>query len=142
MPLEKTLSIFKPDVIKKNLIGEIINIFEKKNLKIVAMKMLHLTPQQAEKFYEEHKGRPFFPDMVKFMSNSPVLVICLQGENAIKFNREIMGATNPQEAREGTIRKIYGESIESNAVHGSDSPQAAQREIKFFFKDEEIFPQY
>jgi nucleoside-diphosphate kinase len=139
MPFEQTLSIFKPDIIKKNLIGEIINIFEKKKLKIVAMKMLRLTSQQAEEFYEEHKNRPFFKDVVKFMCSSPVVIICWEGENAIKFNREIMGATNPKEASEGTIRKVYGESIEANAVHGSDSIESALREINFFFKDEEIF---
>lgn len=139
MPLEKTLSIFKPDIIQKNLIGEIINIFEKKKLKIVALKMLCLTPQQTEKFYEEHKNKPFFKEMVKFMSSSPVVVICFEGDNAIKLNREIMGATNPLEAKVGTIRRTYGESIDSNAVHGSDSPESAKREIKLFFKEEEIF---
>jgi nucleoside-diphosphate kinase len=139
MPIEKTLSIFKPDIIQKNLIGEIIDIFEKKKLKIVALKMLCLTPQQTEKFYEEHKNKPFFKGMVEFMSSSPVVVICLEGENAIKLNREIMGATNPLEAKIGTIRRTYGESIDANAVHGSDSPEAAKREIKLFFKEEEIF---
>ena len=139
MHLEKTLSIFKPDIIQKNLIGEIINIFEKKKLKIVAMKMLRLTSQQTEKFYEEHKERPFFKEVVEFMSSSPVVIICLEGENAIKLNREIMGATNPLDAKEGTIRKDYGESIDNNAVHGSDSPEAAEREIKLFFKEEELF---
>jgi nucleoside-diphosphate kinase len=139
MPLEKTLSIFKPDIVRKNLIGEVINIFEKKNLKIVALKMLRLTSQQAKKFYEEHKNKPFFKGMVEFMSNSPVVVICLEGENAIKFNREIMGATNPLEAKVGTVRRTYGESIDSNAVHGSDSPESAKREIKLFFKEKEIF---
>jgi len=139
MSLEKTLSIFKPDIVKKNLIGEIIDIFEKKNLKIMAMKMIRLTPQQTEKFYEEHKDKPFFKGMVKFMSSSPVVIICLEGENAIKLNREIMGATNPLEAKVGTIRRTYGENIDNNAVHGSDSPESAKREIKLFFKEEEIF---
>lgn len=139
MSQERTLSIFKPNIINKNLIGEIINIFEKKNLKIVAMKMIRLNSQQVKKFYEEHKDRNFFQDMVNFMSSSPVVVVCLEGDNAIKLNREIMGATNPQEADKGTIRKIYGESIEANAVHGSDSQQSALREINFFFKEEEIF---
>jgi nucleoside-diphosphate kinase len=138
MPIEKTLSIFKPDIIQKNLIGEIINIFEKKKLKIVAIKMLRLSPQQTEEFYEEHKNKPFFKSMVKFMCGSPVVVICLEGENAIKLNREIMGATNPLEAKVGTIRRSYGESIDNNAVHGSDSPESAEREISFFFKKEEI----
>jgi len=141
MSLEKTLSIFKPDIIKKNLIGEIINIFEKKNLKMVAMKMIRLTSQQTEKFYEEHKDKPFFKEVVKSMTSSPVVVICLEGENATKLNREIMGSTNPLEAKVGTIRRTYGESIDSNSVHGSDSPESAKREIKFFFKEEEIFSQ-
>ena len=139
MPLEKTLSIFKPDIIQKNLIGEIIDKFEKKKLKIVAMKMLCLTSEQTEKFYEEHKDKPFFKGMVKFMSSSPVVIICLEGENAIKLNREIMGATNPLEAKVGTIRRTYGENIDNNAVHGSDSPESAKREIKLFFKEGEIF---
>ena len=139
MTLEKTLSVFKPDIIQKNLIGEIINIFEKKKLKIVAIKMLRLTSQQTEKFYEEHKGKPFFKSVVELMSSYPVVIICLEGENAIKLNREIMGATNPLEAKVGTIRRTYGESIDSNAVHGSDSPESAKREIKLFFKEEEIF---
>ena len=102
--------------------------------------MIRLTPQLAETFYQEHRTKPFFKGMTEFMCSSPVVIICLQGENAIKLNREIMGATDPKEAKEGTIRKIYGESIDNaNAVHGSDSPQAAEREIKLFFKKEEIF---
>ena len=139
MPRQKTLSIIKPDISKISLIGEIINVFEKKDLKVVGMKMVQLTSQQAENFYQEHQTRPFFGEMVKFMCSSPVVVMCLEGENAIKLNREIMGATNPQEAKVGTIRRTYGESIDANAVHGSDSPQAAEREINFFFKREEIF---
>lgn len=139
MPIEKTLSIFKPDIIRKNLIGEIIDKFEKKKLKIVAMKMLRLTSEQTEKFYEEHKDKLFFKGMVKFMSSSPVVIICFEGENAIKLNRKIMGATNPLEANVGTIRRTYGENIDNNAVHGSDSPESAKREIKLFFKEEEIF---
>ncbi|CAG8649285.1 39433_t:CDS:1 [Gigaspora margarita] len=140
MSIERTLSIIKPDVIKKNQIGEIINVLEKKGLKIVGMKMVRLTPQLAETFYQEHNTKPFFKGMTEFMSNSPVVVICLEGENAIKLNREIMGATDPQEAKVGTIRRTYGESIDNaNAVHGSDSPQAAAREIKLFFQEEEIF---
>ena len=140
MHLERTLSIIKPDVIKKNQIGEIINFLEKRGLKIVGMKMVHLTPQLAETFYQEHNTKAFFKGMTEFMSSSPVVVICLEGENAIKLNREIMGATDPKQAREGTIRKIYGVSIDNaNAVHGSDSAEAATREIKLFFKEEEIF---
>jgi len=140
MPLEKTLSIIKPDVIKKNLIGEIINVFEKKGLRIAGLKMVRLTPQLAEIFYQEHNTKPFFKGMTEFMCSSPVVVICLEGENAIKLNREIMGATDPQEAKVGTIRRTYGESIvNANAIHGSDSPQAATREINLFFREEEIF---
>ncbi|MCE8162768.1 MAG: nucleoside-diphosphate kinase [Candidatus Moeniiplasma glomeromycotorum] len=139
MPRQKTLSIIKPDISKVSLIGEIINILEKKGLKIVGMKMVQLTPQQAEFFYQEHQSKPFFREVVKFMCSSPVVVMCLEGENAIQLNREIMGATDPQMAKVRTIRRIYGESIGANAVHGSDSPQAAEREINFFFKKEEIF---
>ena len=139
MPIEKTLSIIKPDITKKNQIGEIINIFQKKGLRIAGMKMVRLTPQLAENFYQEHNTKPFFKEMTQFICSLPVVVICLKGENAIKLNREIMGATNPLEAKEGTIRKDYGESIGNNAVHGSDSPEAAEREIKLFFKEEELF---
>jgi nucleoside-diphosphate kinase len=103
------------------------------------MKMVILTKEKAKEFYQEHRDRPFFNDVIKFMTSSPVLIICLEGENAIKLNREIMGATNPQEAQEGTIRKVYGESIEANAVHGSDSLKSALREINLFFESEEIF---
>jgi nucleoside-diphosphate kinase len=103
------------------------------------MKMFHLTPEQAKNFYQEHEDKPFFLDIVKFMCSSPVVVLCLQGENAIKFNREIIGTTNPKEAQSGTIRKIFGESIDANAVHGSDSAEAAEREIDFFFTVAEIF---
>ncbi|CAI2192280.1 7834_t:CDS:2 [Funneliformis geosporum] len=123
MPRQKTLSIIKPDISKISLIGEIINIFEKKGLKVVGMKMVQLTSQQVENFYQEHQARPFFGEMVNFMCSSPVVIMCLEGENAIKLNREIMGATNPQEAKVGTIRRTYGESIGANAVHGSDSFQ-------------------
>lgn len=140
MSTERTLSIIKPDVIKKNQIGEIINIFEKKGLRIAGMKMVRLTPRLAETFYQEHSTKPFFKAMTEFMCGSPVVVICLEGENAIKLNREIMGATDPKEAKAGTIRKIYGKSIDNaNAVHGSDSPEAATREINLFFSGEEIF---
>ncbi|CAI2161895.1 5547_t:CDS:2 [Funneliformis geosporum] len=141
MSLERTLSIIKPDASRMNLIGEIINMLEKKGLKIIGMKMVRLTSQHAEIFYHEHREKSFFKDMVNFMCGSPVVVMCLEGENAIKLNREIMGATNPHEAKVGTIRKMYGESIDANAVHGSDSPQAVEREIKLFFKEEEIFSQ-
>ncbi|CFW93036.1 multifunctional nucleoside diphosphate kinase and apyrimidinic endonuclease and 3'-phosphodiesterase [endosymbiont DhMRE of Dentiscutata heterogama] len=139
MPVERTLSIIKPDIIKKNQIGEIINFLEKKGLRVVGMKMFRLTPKLAETFYQEHSTKPFFKGMTEFMCSSPIVAICLEGENAIQFNRKIMGATNPHEAQVGTIRKIYGAGIDANAIHGSDSPQAAEREINFFFKKEEIF---
>ncbi|WNE40476.1 MAG: Nucleoside diphosphate kinase [Mycoplasmataceae bacterium] len=139
MSNEKTLSIIKPDIIKKNLNGEIINFLEKKGFKIMGMKMIKMTPELAKEFYQEHQARSFFPEMIKFISNSPVIIMCLERENAVKFNREIMGATNPQEAQEGTIRKIFGTNIDNNAVHGSDSPQSAEREINLFFKKEELF---
>src|SRR6266536_3107614 len=114
MPVEKTLSIIKPDISKLSLIGEVINVLEKKGLKIAGMKMVQLTLSQAESFYQEHRTKSFFKEMVKFMCSSPVVVMCLMGENAIKLNREIMGATDPKEAKVGTIRKIYGESIDAN----------------------------
>lgn len=139
MPIEKTISIIKPDISKLSLIGEVINVIEKGGLKVVGMKMLRLTTQQAETFYKEHREKFFFKDMMKFMCSSPIVVMCLEGENAIKLNREIMGATNPREAKVGTIRRTYGESLDANAIHGSDSPQAAEREISFFFTKEEIF---
>ena len=139
MTIEKTLAIIKPNITNRNSIGEIINIWEKKGLRIIGMKMVHLTDYEAKSFYKEHEKKPFFESMVNFMCSEPVVIVCLEGENAIKFNREIMGATNPKEAGEGTIRKIFGESIEANAVHGSDSFQSAQREIKFFFSEKEIF---
>jgi nucleoside-diphosphate kinase len=139
MPRQRTLSIIKPDISKVSLIGEVISILEKKGLKIVGMKMVQLTPQQAETFYHEHRAKPFFEKMTKFMCSSPVVIMCLEGENAIQLNREIMGATDPQMAKVRTIRRTYGESIDANAVHGSDSSQAAEREINFFFKKEEIF---
>jgi len=134
MVLEKTLSIIKPDINKISLVREIIDILEREGLKIVGMKIIRLTPKQAQAFYQEHQQKPFFEDMVKFMCSGPVVIMCLEGENAVKLNREIMGATDPKKAREGTIRKIYGKNIDANAIHGSDSPQAAEREIEFFNK--------
>jgi|SRR5437763_14321864 nucleoside-diphosphate kinase len=136
---ERTLAIIKPNITKKNLIGEIISVWEKKGLRIIGIKMVKLTNHQAADFYTEHREKPFFVEMVKFMCSTPVVVICLEGKNAVKINREIMGATNPAEAREGTIRKNFGENIQSNAVHGSDSLQAAHREINYFFSSLEIF---
>src|ERR1044072_203172 len=140
MSIERTLSIIKPDITKKNQIGEIINVFEKRGLRVIGMKMVRLTPQLTKEFYQDHKEKDFFPAMIEFMCGLPVVVICLEGENAIKLNREIMGATNPLEAKVGTIRRTYGESIvNANAVHGSDSPEAAKREINLIFKEGEIF---
>lgn len=133
MLLEKTLSIIKPDAVQKNNIGEIISRFEKRGLKVVAAKMLLLTREKAEGFYLEHKERPFFQSLVKFMTSGPVLLMCLEGKNAIFLNREIMGATDPAKALPGTIRKDFGASIEANAVHGSDSPVSAMREVSYFF---------
>lgn len=140
MAIERTLSIIKPDAVAKNVIGEIISRFEKDGLKVVAAKMVHLSSEQAQGFYAEHKGRPFFNDLVAFMTSGPVVVQVLEGENAISRNRELMGATNPQEAEAGTIRADFAETIDANAVHGSDSPASAQREIAYFFSDGEVCP--
>lgn len=138
MSIERTLSIIKPDAVAKNHIGEIIARFEAQGLRIAAARMMHLTKQQAEAFYAVHQARPFFNALVAFMSSGPVLVQVLEGENAILRNREIMGATNPKDAAAGTIRADFAESIDHNAVHGSDSPETAKQEINFFFKPEEI----
>ncbi len=140
MAVERTLSIIKPDAVAKNVIGEIYSRFEKAGLQIVAAKMLHLTQEQAEGFYAEHKDRGFFRDLVAFMTSGPVMVQVLEGDNAIAGNRELMGATNPKEAAPGTIRADFAESIDANAVHGSDSPASAEREIAYFFNDAEICP--
>ena len=131
--MERTLSIIKPDGVKKNVIGEIYKRFEDSGLTIVEAKMLHLTRDQAEGFYAVHKERPFFNDLVDYMISGPVMVQVLEGENAIDKNRELMGATNPAEADEGTIRKDFATSIEKNTVHGSDGPDTAKEEISFFF---------
>ncbi len=139
MTLERTLSIIKPDAVGNNHIGEIIARFEKHNLKIVAARMMHLTKQQAEAFYAVHKERPFYKDLVTFMTTGPVLVLVLEGKSAVSKNREIMGATDPQKAEPYTIRRDFAKSIEANAVHGSDSLENANFEIAFFFKPEEIF---
>jgi nucleoside-diphosphate kinase len=139
MAFEQTLSIIKPDAIKKNIIGAIYSRFEEAGLKIVAIKMIHLTQKQAEEFYAVHKERKFFNDLVKAMTQGPVVVQVLAGENAIKKNRELMGATNPKEAAPGTIRADFADSIDANAVHGSDAPETARQEIAFFFKPTEIF---
>lgn len=138
MAIERTLSIVKPDAVAKNVVGQIIARFEKANLSVVAAKMMHLTKQQAESFYEVHKERPFYNDLVKFMISGPVLVQVLEGENAIRVNRDVMGATNPKEAAPGTIRADFANSIDENAVHGSDAADTAAREISFFFAPNEI----
>lgn len=138
--IERTLSIVKPDAVAKNLIGEIYATFEKAGLKIVAAKMLHMSKAQAEGFYAVHKGKPFFDGLVTFMSSGPVMVQVLEGENAILKNREVMGATNPANAAPGTIRARFAESIDKNAVHGSDAPETAKFEIEYFFKSDEICP--
>lgn len=139
MAIERTLSIIKPDAVKKNVIGEINARFEKAGLKIVAAKMIHLSKAQAEQFYGVHKERPFFGALVNFMTTGPVLVQVLEGDNAILKNREIMGATDPKKADKGTIRADFADSIDENCVHGSDAAETAKEEIKFFFKDAEIF---
>ena len=140
MGVERTFSIVKPDAVAKNVIGEIYARFEKAGLNIVASKMLHLSREKAGGFYAEHEGRPFYNDLVDFMTSGPVMVQVLEGDNAIAKNREIMGATNPQEADAGTIRADFANSIDANAVHGSDSPASAVREIAYFFADDEICP--
>ncbi len=138
MSVERTLSIIKPDAVGKNAIGEILSRFEKAGLRIVALKMLHLTREQAGGFYAEHKGRPFYEGLVEFMTSGPVCVQVLEGDNAISRNRELMGATDPKKAEPGTIRADFAEAISTNAVHGSDSPNSAAREIAFFFEPHEI----
>ncbi len=140
MAVERTFSIIKPDAVAKNVIGEIYSRFEKNGLKIVAAKMLHLTKEQAEGFYGVHKERPFFNDLVAFMISGPVVVQVLEGENAVLKNRELMGATNPAEADAGTIRADFADSIDENAVHGSDATETAKEEITFFFSDDELCP--
>lgn len=138
--LEQTLSIIKPDAVGQNMIGNIIEYFERDGLSVVAAKMMHLSEEQAKAFYAVHKERPFYKELVEFMVSGPVLVMVLEGENAITRNRQIMGATDPSKAAEGTIRADFATSVERNAVHGSDSPQTAKTEIAFFFKPNEIFP--
>ncbi len=138
MGVERTLSIVKPDAVAKNVIGEIYSRFENAGLRIVGAKMLRLSREQAEGFYAEHKGRPFFPALVEFMTSGPVTVQVLEGEGAVSKNRELMGATNPKEAEAGTIRADFAESIDANAVHGSDSTESAAREIAFFFATSEL----
>ena len=138
MAIERTFSIIKPDAVAKNVIGQIYSRFESNGLTIVAAKMLHLTQEQAEGFYAEHSERGFFKDLVAFMISGPVIMQVLEGENAVLNHREVMGATNPKEAAAGTIRADFASSIDENAVHGSDAVETAQREIAFFFADNEI----
>ena len=140
MGVERTLSIVKPDAVARNIIGEIYSRFEKNGLTIVAAKMMRLTEDQAKGFYAEHDGKPFYGDLVAYMTSGPVVVQVLEGDDAIAKNRELMGATNPAEAAAGTIRADFAESVEANAVHGSDSPASAEREIGYFFDAGEICP--
>ena len=140
MAIERTLSIIKPDATRRNLTGAINDRFEKRGLRIIAQKRLHLSTGQAERFYEVHAERPFYRSLVNYMSSGPAVVQVLEGENAVALNREIMGATDPAKAGPGTIRKDFAESIEANSVHGSDSPETAAKEIAFFFSTIEICP--
>ena len=136
---EKTLSIIKPDAVSQSHIGEIISTFESNNLKVIGMKMVHLSKKDAMMFYNVHKDRPFYRDLTNFMSEGPVVVMVLEGDNAIAKNRKLMGATNPQQAAPGTIRSRFAANLQSNAVHGSDAPKTARAEINFFFKPREIY---
>lgn len=140
MAVERTLSIIKPDAVAKNVIGKIYSRFEKAGLQIVAARMMHLSKEQAGEFYAVHKERPFYNDLIEFMTSGPVMVQVLEGEDAIAKNREIMGATNPKEAAEGTIRADFAETVDENAVHGSDGPDTAAVEIRFFFGDDGVCP--
>ncbi len=140
MSLERTISIIKPDAVAKNVIGEIYSRFEKAGLKIIAAKMMQLSEEKAGEFYAVHKERPFYGELVAFMTSGPVMVQILEGEDAIAKNREVMGATNPKEAAAGTIRADFAESIDENAVHGSDGPDTAKAEMAFFFSEDEICP--
>jgi nucleoside-diphosphate kinase len=138
MSIERTLSIIKPDAVGKNVIGKIISRFEENNLYLVAGKLVQLSDEMASGFYAEHEGKPFFNDLKKFMTSGPVFVQVLEGENAVQKNRDLMGSTNPKEAAPGTIRADFANSIDANAVHGSDSAESAKREIEYFFNTEEI----
>ncbi|MBX3020595.1 MAG: nucleoside-diphosphate kinase [Bdellovibrionales bacterium] len=138
MAIETTFSIIKPNAVKKNAIGPIIQLFEKNGLKVAAMKLVNLDKTKCETFYAEHKERPFFGELVSFMTSGPVVLMALKGENAVTRNREIMGATDPKKAAPGTIRALYGDNVGENAVHGSDSPASAERELKIFFETKEF----
>ncbi|MEO1941278.1 MAG: nucleoside-diphosphate kinase [Campylobacterales bacterium] len=139
MEVERTLSIIKPDGVGKNIIGKIVDRFESNGLRIAGIKMVKLSPEEAGKFYEVHRERPFFQELVEYMTSGPVVVMVLEGKNAVAKNRELMGATDPKKAAPGTIRADFADSIEANVVHGSDSLENAEREIRFFFADREIF---
>jgi nucleoside-diphosphate kinase len=139
MALERTLSIIKPDAVAKNVIGEIYARFEKAGLKVIAARMVHLSRKDAEGFYAVHQGRPFFNDLVAFMSTGPVMIQVLEGENAILRNRDLMGATDPRKAAKGTIRADFAQSIDANAVHGSDAPETAASEIAYFFAQSQVY---
>mgnify|MGYP003312026736 CR=1 FL=1 len=139
MTIQRTLSIIKPDATSKNIIGKIIDRFEESGLKIIAGKLIHMDKEKAAGFYAEHDGKPFFPNLVEYMTSAPVFVQVLEGDNAVSKNRELMGATNPNDADPGTIRADFAETIDANAVHGSDSAESATREIAYFFDDSEIF---
>ena len=140
MPIERTLSIVKPDGVGRNLIGEVLRRFEQKGLRVVAARMMHLSLAEAQGFYAVHRERPFFKDLVKFMTSGPVMVQVLEGEGAIAKNREVMGATDPKKAAPGTIRADLATSIDENIVHGSDAPETAAREIAYFFRETEVCP--
>lgn len=140
MAIERTLSIIKPDGVAKNIIGKIYSRFEKAGLQIIAAKMLHLSKEQAGEFYAVHMERPFYNDLIEFMTSGPVMVQVLEGESAINKNREVMGATNPKDAAAGTIRADFAETVDENVVHGSDGPDTAKVEIAFFFPNDEICP--
>lgn len=139
MATETTFAIIKPNAMAKNVIGKITDKWESAGLEIAGMKKIHMSQEKAQEFYAEHKERPFFGELVEFMTSKPVMVLALKGENAVLKNREIMGATNPEEAAEGTIRKLFGDNVGENAVHGSDSPTSAERELGLFFEQTEIF---
>ena len=139
MAVERTLSIIKPDAVAKNVIGKIYSRFETNGLKVVAARMVHLSRQEAEGFYAVHKARPFFKDLVEFMISGPVMIQVLEGENAIQKNRDLMGATDPKKAEKGTIRADFAESIDANAVHGSDAPETAAGEIAYFFPASQVY---
>jgi len=140
MAVERTISIIKPDAVARNIIGKIYSRFESNGLTIVAARMMHLSREKAEGFYAEHRERPFFNDLVAFMTSGPVIIQVLEGDGAIAKNRDLMGATNPAEAAEGTIRADFASSIDENAVHGSDSPASAAREIAYFFAEDDLCP--